>query len=72
LAARDSDLRHFARRILISARLRLERARVASEALAAMRIPAMVLGEPGKVLSVNSLTEAMSGYVSDGHSIGFP
>ena len=63
-AQRLDELRpHLARSVLISARLQLERARVASEALAAMRIPALVLGETGKVLSANSLIEAMSGYV---------
>ena len=63
-AQRLDELRpHLARSVLISARLQLERARVASEALAAMRIPALVLSKTGKVLSVNSLIEAMSGYV---------
>lgn len=63
-AQRLDELRpHLARSVLISARLQLERARVAGEALAAMRIPALVLSETGKVLSANSRIEAMSGYV---------
>jgi DNA-binding CsgD family transcriptional regulator len=63
-AQRLDELRpHLARGVLISARLQLERARVASEALAAMKIPALVLSETGKVLSVNSLIEAMRGHV---------
>jgi hypothetical protein len=49
--------------VLISARLQLERARVATEALAAMGIPAVALDETGKVLSANSLIQAMSGYI---------
>src|SRR5262249_49014207 len=61
-AQRLDELRpHLARSVLISARLQLERARVASEALAAMRIPALVLSETSKVLAVNSLIEAMHG-----------
>jgi DNA-binding CsgD family transcriptional regulator/PAS domain-containing protein len=64
-AQRLDELRpHLARSVLISARLQLERARAASQALAAMRIPALVLGETGKVISANSLAEAMSGYVN--------
>jgi PAS domain-containing protein len=60
-AQRLDELRpHLARSVLISARLQLERARVASEALAAMGIPALVLDEAGKVLAANSLIEAMS------------
>ena len=63
-AQRLDELRpHLARSVLISARLQLERARVASEALAAMGIPALVLNETGKVLAANSLIEAMSGFV---------
>jgi len=63
-AQRLDELRpHLARGVLISARLQLERARAASEALAAMRIPALVFGETGKVLSANSLIEATDDYV---------
>ena len=37
-----------------------------------MRIPALVLGKTGKVLSANSLIEAMSGYVYWRASTVFP
>jgi DNA-binding CsgD family transcriptional regulator len=47
----------------MSARLQLERARIASETLAALGFPALVLNEQGKVLAANSLIEALSGYV---------
>src|SRR5262249_22523785 len=63
-AQRLDELRpHLARSVLISARLQLERARVAGEALAAMGIPALVLDETGRALAANSLIEAMSGWV---------
>src|SRR5215471_52318 len=42
---------HLARSVLISARLQLERARAASETLAALGVPALVLNEAGKVLA---------------------
>jgi PAS domain-containing protein len=54
---------HLARSALMSARLQLERARIASETLAALGLPALVLNEQGKVLAANSLIEALSGYV---------
>jgi DNA-binding CsgD family transcriptional regulator len=54
---------HLARSVLISARLQLERARVAGEALAVVGVPALVFNESGKVLAANSLIEAMTGYV---------
>jgi DNA-binding CsgD family transcriptional regulator len=54
---------HLARSVLISARLQLERARVASETLAALGLPALVLNEQGKVLAANSLIEALTDYV---------
>ena len=54
---------HLARSALLSARLGLERARVASETLAAIGLPALVLNEQGKVLAANHLIEAMTGYV---------
>jgi DNA-binding CsgD family transcriptional regulator len=54
---------HLARSALLSARLRLERARTASETLAAVGLPALVLNEQGKVLAANSLIEALTGYV---------
>lgn len=54
---------HLARSALMTARLQLERARVAGETLAALGLPALVLDEQGKVLAANTLIEAMSGFV---------
>jgi DNA-binding CsgD family transcriptional regulator len=54
---------HLARSVLMSARLQLERARIVSETLAALGLPALVLNEQGKVLAANSLIEAMTSYV---------
>jgi DNA-binding CsgD family transcriptional regulator len=54
---------HLARSALLSARLQLERARIASETLAALGLPALVLNEQGKVLAANHLIEALTGYV---------
>ncbi|MGH6834473.1 MAG: helix-turn-helix transcriptional regulator [Methylocella sp.] len=54
---------HLARSALMSARLQLERARIASETLAVMGLPALVLNEQGKVLAANTLIESLTGYV---------
>jgi DNA-binding CsgD family transcriptional regulator len=54
---------HLARSAFLSARLQLERARVASETLAVIGLPALVLNERGKVLATNHLIEAMTGCV---------
>ena len=54
---------HLARSAFLSARLQLERARVASETLALIGLPALVLDEQGKVLAANPLIEAVTGYV---------
>jgi PAS domain-containing protein len=54
---------HPARSALLSARSQLERARVASETLAALGLPALVLDERGKVLAANSLAETLTGYL---------
>lgn len=51
---------HIARSVTLSARLQLERARVASETLAAMGIPALALDEKNKVLAANRLIENMA------------
>jgi hypothetical protein len=53
---------HLARSVLISARLQLERARAAGEALAALGVPALVFDETGKVLSANALIGALPNY----------
>jgi len=50
---------HLARTALMSARLQLERARMASETLAALGLPALVLNEQGKVLAANSLVDSL-------------
>jgi PAS domain-containing protein len=55
---------HLARSALMSARLQLERARIARETLAALGLPALVLNEQGKVLAANPLIEALTGYVN--------
>jgi DNA-binding CsgD family transcriptional regulator len=63
-ADRLDELRpHLARSVLISARLQLERARVASEALSALGVPALVLDDTGKVLAANRQMEALTGFV---------
>jgi hypothetical protein len=54
---------HLARSALLSARLQLERARIASETLAALGLPALVVNAQCKVLAANRLIEALSGYV---------
>ena len=51
---------HLARSALMSARLQLERARIASETLAVIGLPALVLNEQGKVLAANPLIEALT------------
>ncbi len=48
---------------MMSARLQLERARIASETLAALGLPALVVNDQGKVLAANSLIEVLTGYV---------
>jgi DNA-binding CsgD family transcriptional regulator len=64
IVQRLDELRpHLARSALMSARLQLERARIASETLAALGLPALVLNEQGKVLAANSLIEALGSYV---------
>jgi DNA-binding CsgD family transcriptional regulator len=54
---------HLARSALLSARLQLERARIASETLAALGLPALVLNEQGKVLAANHLIEGLTAYI---------
>jgi DNA-binding CsgD family transcriptional regulator len=50
---------HLARTAVMAARLHLERAQAASQALAAIGLAALVLDETGKVLAANSLIEGM-------------
>jgi DNA-binding CsgD family transcriptional regulator len=54
---------HLARAVLMSGRLQLERARAAAETLASLGLPALVLGDDGKVLAANHLIEALTGFV---------
>jgi hypothetical protein len=54
---------HLARSALLSARLQFERARIASETLAVIGLPALVLNEQGKVLAANHLIEVLTSYV---------
>jgi DNA-binding CsgD family transcriptional regulator len=54
---------HIARSALMSARLQLERARATSEALARVRLAALVLDTNGKVLAANDLIELLSGHI---------
>jgi DNA-binding CsgD family transcriptional regulator len=51
---------HLARTALMSGRLQLERARVASETLALLGLPALVFDHQGKVLAANQLIEALT------------
>src|ERR1700735_5518452 len=55
---------HLARSVMMSARLGLERARMAGAALAALGIPALVMDEAGKVLDANTLIESSSDYLT--------
>ena len=54
---------HLARASFVSARLQMERARAAAQALALLGIPALVFADNGKVLGANQLIEALSGFV---------
>lgn len=59
IARLDALRPHLGRASLLAARLRLERARVASETLAALGLPALVLSDTGKVLAANHLVERL-------------
>ncbi|WP_369723576.1 MULTISPECIES: helix-turn-helix transcriptional regulator [unclassified Bradyrhizobium] len=54
---------HLARTAVMAARLHLERAQAASQALAALGLAALVLDEAGKVLAANALVEGMANLV---------
>jgi DNA-binding CsgD family transcriptional regulator len=54
---------HLARGAFMAARMQLERARVASETLALIGLPALVLGPNGRVLAANGLIDAMRTHV---------
>lgn len=54
---------HLARSAFMSARMQLERARAASEALALIGLPALVFDGRGKVLAANDLIEALTAHI---------
>ncbi len=60
LARLDVLRPHLARSALISARLGLQRAEGAAEALTGLRLPALVLDDGGRVVEANDLVQAMS------------
>jgi DNA-binding CsgD family transcriptional regulator len=55
---------HLARASFVAARMQLERARAASQALALLGIPALVFADNGKILAANQLIETLSGFIS--------
>ncbi|MEX0406087.1 helix-turn-helix transcriptional regulator [Aquibium sp. LZ166] len=61
--ALDALRPHMARASLLSARLGIERARAAAEALAAVGLPAAVLGHGGRTLAANDLLVALMPHV---------
>jgi len=63
MALLDSLRPHLARGALISARLQMERARAATEALSLVGLPALVFDQRGAVMAANSLVEALTGLV---------
>ena len=63
IAQLDALRPHFARAALMAARLRLEGARAAGDALAAIGLAALVLEGGGRVLAANALVEAAAGVV---------
>lgn len=62
---------HLARSALVAARLQLERARAASEALALIGLPALVLDARGRVLVTNHLVETLSSFLTWRANDGF-
>jgi DNA-binding CsgD family transcriptional regulator len=54
---------HLARASFVAARMQLELARAASQALALLGIPALVFADNGKILAANHLIEALSGFI---------
>lgn len=57
---------HLARSALVSARLGLQRAQGATEALTALRLPALLLNEAGGVIEANSWADALADQVKYG------
>jgi DNA-binding CsgD family transcriptional regulator len=54
---------HLGRAFIMAARLQLERARMASDTLAALGLPALVFSETGKVLAANTLIEKLEAFI---------
>jgi DNA-binding CsgD family transcriptional regulator len=54
---------HLARASFVAARMQLERARAAGQALALLGIPALVFADNGKVLAANQLIEALRSFI---------
>ena len=54
---------HLARASFVAARMQLERARAASQALGLLGIPALVFADTGKILAANQLIEALSDFI---------
>jgi DNA-binding CsgD family transcriptional regulator len=54
---------HLARASYVAARMQLERARAATQALALLGIPALVFADNGKIFSANQLIETLSGFI---------
>jgi len=54
---------HLARASFVAARMQLERARAATQALALLGIPALVFAKNGKILAANQLIETLSGFI---------
>src|SRR6201994_1351459 len=54
---------HLARASVVAARMQMERARAAAQALALLGIPALVFSDNGKVLGANHLIEALNDFV---------
>ncbi len=63
IAQLDALRPHLARSALLSARLQLERARIASEALAFIGVPALVLDDHARVIAANTLIETMTDHL---------
>lgn len=63
IQALDTLRPHLARASLLSARLGIERARAAAEALATIGLPAAVLGRGGRTLAANDLLVALMPHV---------
>ena len=54
---------HLARASFVAARMQLERARAATQALGLLGIPALVFADNGKILAANQLIETLSGFI---------